>query len=238
MKHAKRTVLLVLSLLIGTVWGAPAAGRSEAHTAKLVGDVFSQPARAADFTLTDQNGAPFHMGSTDGKVVVLTFLYTHCTDTCPFLALKLKEAAAQLGADAGRTVFVAVTTDPARDTQKVIADYSRAVGLSDTWHFLTGSLPSVQEVWRSYGIGVSVQKDADSTGTTTNGGPEQEHGQGLSQDDLSVASAVIQKFGGGYEVAHSAPFWLIDPKGLLRVVLGDDASPDDLVTDIRALLSR
>jgi protein SCO1/2 len=99
---------------------------------KLVGTVIPHPAAAPDFTLTDQKGLPFHMANTKGKVVVVTFIYTHCTDLRPFVTMKLKNAREQLGTDADKAVFVAVTTDPKRDTQNVIAAYSRAAGLFDS----------------------------------------------------------------------------------------------------------
>jgi cytochrome oxidase Cu insertion factor (SCO1/SenC/PrrC family) len=195
----------------------------------------SPPGAPVDFALTDQHGNAFSMSGTRGKVSIVTFLYTHCTDTCPFLALKVKEAGIMLGADAARVAFVAVTTDPKRDTVPVMADYSRAIGLFDVWHFLTGAPDAVSAVWKGYGIGVRTQAPGDE-GTTTSGGPEVEHGQGLSGADLKIASDVIMRFGGGYEVQHSAPFWLIDPRGRVRILLDADATPEDIVTDARALL--
>jgi protein SCO1 len=229
-------MVLLLCVLLPAATVSSAAGRSEASRVRLVGTVITPPSRAADFTLTDQDGREFRMAGTAGKAVVLTFLYTHCTDTCPFLALKLKSAAAQLGSDADKVVFIAVTTDPERDTLNVTAAYSRAAGLSGTWHFLTGTPAAVKSVWKSFGIGVSMRNDEENTGAVKSGSPEVEHGQGLSRDDLTTASRVIGQFGGGYEVSHSAPFWIIDPRGFVRVLLDEDAAPADIVTDLRALL--
>ena len=42
------------------------------------------------------------MAATRGKVVVMTFIYTHCTDLCPFVTMKLKSARDQLGKDADK----------------------------------------------------------------------------------------------------------------------------------------
>ncbi len=125
----------------------------------LKGNVFSQPWPATDFTLTDQNGTPFHMADTKGKVVVMTYIYTHCTDFCPFVALKLKAAGKLLGSEAGKFVLVAVTTDPERDTPRVCAAYSKAIGMSDSWHFVTGPLAEVRSVWKSYYIGVEKEEE-------------------------------------------------------------------------------
>ena len=50
----------------------------------LGGNVLEHPKLAPGFTLTDQHGSAFHMADTRGKVTLITFIYTHCTDICPF----------------------------------------------------------------------------------------------------------------------------------------------------------
>jgi protein SCO1/2 len=202
----------------------------------------SQP--APDFSLTDQHGTAFHLKDTRGKVVLMSFIYTHCTDLCPFITLKVKESIPLLGKDADRAVFLAVTTDPERDTQPVIDAYSREAGLEDSWHFLTGSLPELQEVWHDYGVGVEITQPEDASpaasakpakpAAAAESAPPPT--QGLSSDDLTLAGRLIDAFGGGYEVSHTAPFWFIDPKGKIRAVMDADASPADIAANITALL--
>jgi cytochrome oxidase Cu insertion factor (SCO1/SenC/PrrC family) len=207
----------------------------------LVGTVIPHPAAAPDFTLADQRGLPFHMAETRGKVVVMTFIYTHCTDLCPFVTMKLKSARDQLGRDADKAVFVAVTTDPARDTQPVIAAYSRAAGLFDGWHFLTGPLPAVKDVWFNYGVGVDIEKPAKggkaeegSQGSAMDAEPT----QGLSPREKDVAHNLVDQFGGGYDVSHSAPYWIIDRKGNFRASMDADVLPSQIVENVRALMTR
>ncbi|HEX7593562.1 MAG TPA: SCO family protein, partial [Anaerolineae bacterium] len=45
---------------------------------------------APDPKLTDQTGSAVSLADFRGKVVVLTFLYTHCPDECPLIASKLR----------------------------------------------------------------------------------------------------------------------------------------------------
>ena len=59
------------------------------------------------------------MADQKGKVVLMCFIYTHCTDICPFEAAKVKEVYQQLGPDAKNVVLVAVTSDPKRDIPAV-----------------------------------------------------------------------------------------------------------------------
>jgi len=233
--------LLVLALLCCALLPASALGKHE-KPATLAGNRIEITMPAADFTLIDQRGAPFHMADTRGKVVLMSFLYTHCTDLCPFIALKMKDAYQLLGADAKDVALVVVTTDPKRDTPTVDAAYSRKLGLFDVWHFVTGAPDAVHTVWADYGIGVSVDSDtqaaASAKGDTQAAAAEEEPAptQGLSSADLDLAGAIIQAFGGGYDVAHSAPFWFVDRKGMIRLEMDANATPADIVANLRELL--
>ena len=249
------------SLLCCALVPGSALGKKEQPVTGLVGNLLQQPMKAPDFTLIDQHGEPFHMAAMKGKVVVLSFIYTHCTDICPYIAVKEKDAYALLGSDAANVVFVAVTTDPKRDIPQVTAAYSKELGLLDVWHFVGGAPEAVQAVWASYGIGVTVDPDTQAVAppkeVKMEAAPQKnaaedaskedkEAGaaapdsdapvQGLSKSDLSLADRLSAQFGGGYDVGHSAPFWIVDKKGLVRVGMDADATPSDLVTNIRVLL--
>ena len=227
--------ILIIGLLAGVLnlGAAPAGGGLE-------GNVYDKPWPAADFTLIDQNGEKFHMADTRGKVVVLSFIYTHCTDFCPFVALKLKAAQSLLGPDAEKAVILLVTTDPLRDTPKVLAEYSRAMGMEKSWHFVTGPLSAMRRVWKDYFIGVEIEKEsAGAPAPKLDLAADQDAqkvAKGLTSEERGLAGAVIDQFGGGYGVSHDIPFWFVDPHGMMRVSLDADASPQDIARDVRILL--
>ena len=234
-------VLIISALLCGVLIPASAMGSGEEQPVTgLVNNMVRQPQPAADFTLTDQNGLPFHMSEQKGKVVVMCFIYTHCTDICPFIAAKVKEANEQLGKDAENVVFVAVTTDPKRDVPAVTLPYSKTLGLNDVWHFVGGTAKAVQAVWASYAIGVTVNPETDAVAPPKEEkiavAMEKPPTQGLSSDDLTLVGTIVQEFGGGYDVGHSAPFWIVDKRGLIRAGMDADAAPADIVTNVRVLL--
>ncbi len=255
MKSVKRRIVSVLFCC--AFLPAFAMGNQEQPVTGVVGNILQHSSPAPDFTLTDQNNAPFHMAAMKGKVVLLSFIYTHCTDICPYVSLKVKEVHNLLGADADKVVLVAVTTDPKRDVPEVTAAYSREIGLLDAWHFLGGTPKAVQSVWFSYGIGVTVDpdtaavappKDEKMSAMSSKKDKADEMNalsvpdsdapvQGLSETDLALASTIVKQFGGGYDVGHSAPFWIVDKKGLIRVGMDADATPAEVVTNIRALLA-
>jgi cytochrome oxidase Cu insertion factor (SCO1/SenC/PrrC family) len=231
-----RKVLLPVMLILACGGSAFSRGIFE-KPVKLAGNVIPHPAAASDFTLTDQNGSPFHMADTRGKVVVITFIYASCTDLCPFITLKLKSAREHLGKDADKAVFVAVTTDPARDTQGVIRAYSEAAGLTREWHFVTGPLSAVKDVWFNYGIGVSVAKEhAHHTAMTGSMMNDPEPVQGLTPAEADLARTIAERFGGGYDVSHSAPFWFIDKRGMIRASMDAEALPAEIADNIRELM--
>jgi protein SCO1 len=109
---------------------------------------------APSFTLTAQDERRLSLRDLRGKVVVLTFIYTTCADTCPLLTAKMAALQGRLGADFGaRVFFVSVTVDPERDTPTVLKGYGVAHGARfDGWAFLTGGPAEIREVSKRYGI--------------------------------------------------------------------------------------
>ena len=134
----RRVLLLAVltSLLAGSAHAAP---KSEALPT--IGP-------AAGFTLTTQDERRLSLSELRGKVVVLTFIYTTCTDTCPLLTGKMASLQPRLGPDFGpRVFFVSVSVDPERDTPARLKGYGIAHGAKfDGWAFVTGTPAEIREV--------------------------------------------------------------------------------------------
>ena len=77
----------------------------------------------SDFQLTDHTGRVRSLSDFRGKVVAVFFGYTHCPDMCPIAIAELAQTVKQLGSQGDRVQVLFVTVDPARDTQKVLAQY-------------------------------------------------------------------------------------------------------------------
>jgi protein SCO1/2 len=115
------------------------------------------PTDAPDFTLTDGvTGRAVTLSAHRGQIVALTFLYTTCPDVCPLTATRFRSAQSELGADASRVTFIAVSVDPDRDTASAVQAFSAAHGLSSNWYYLIGGRPQLAPVWAAYGIGVQA----------------------------------------------------------------------------------
>jgi len=76
-----------------------------------------------DFQLTDHAGNPRTLADFRGKVVMLFFGFTHCTDVCPTTLATLAQAMRLLGEDARQVQGLFATVDPKRDTAEVLAKY-------------------------------------------------------------------------------------------------------------------
>jgi protein SCO1/2 len=103
-----------------------------------------------DFSLRDQDGKPASLREYRGRVVVLTFMYSTCQDTCPVTAVTIRGALDQVGHD---VPVLAVSVDPAHDTPDTAERFIVKQGMSaGRMRFLLGSRAQLQPIWKAYGI--------------------------------------------------------------------------------------
>jgi protein SCO1/2 len=76
-----------------------------------------------ELRLTDQDGKPRALTDFRGKVVVVSFGFTHCPDVCPTTLADLASARKQLGSDASQVQVLFVTVDPKRDSAELLKQY-------------------------------------------------------------------------------------------------------------------
>jgi protein SCO1 len=116
---------------------------------------------APNFALTSQDGRPLALADLRGKVVAVTFIYTQCPDICPMLTQKMVQVQDELGSDFGKRIaFISISLDPEHDTPEVLKDYAQFWGAKpEGWSFLTGSLDTVRDVTRRYGVFFSKKED-------------------------------------------------------------------------------
>ena len=83
-----------------------------------------------------------------GKVVMMSFIYTHCPDVCPMTINNLHELQDSLSLQGIKGVkFVSLTYDPNRDTPSVLKHYAEERGIKfDDWDFLTGAKADIDSV--------------------------------------------------------------------------------------------
>jgi protein SCO1/2 len=114
------------------------------------------PREAANFTLTDQNGATFSLAQSRGQVIALYFGFTHCKDVCPQTLALLGKARKLSGLTPQQVRIVMVSVDPARDSPAALRAFFKRVGVQAIG--LTAAAPSLRKVYRDYGVFVQPQK--------------------------------------------------------------------------------
>jgi len=113
---------------------------------------------APDFRLTDQFGKPISLRSFRGKVVILAFNDSECTTICPLTTSAMVDAKAMLGSAGSRVQLLGIDANPTATQIKDVRSYSELHGMVHQWHFLTGSLPALKQVWKAYKIDVAIEQ--------------------------------------------------------------------------------
>ena len=143
--------IAVALVLVGVLaLGAVVLGADDREEpATFEGALMPDDVRAPDFSLRNQDGEKVSMRELRGRPVVVTFLYTHCEDTCPIQAQTIRGALDQLGHD---VPALAIAVDPPNDTPKSARRFlaeQRATGRID---FVLGSRAELREVWEGFFI--------------------------------------------------------------------------------------
>jgi protein SCO1/2 len=166
---------------------------------------------APAFKLTDQAGATFDSQSLSGRVTLLDFIYTHCTDACPLMSATFQEAQRKLADDkslGSKIMLVSLSVDPQHDTQPVLAEYGQQFKADpNSWKMLTGDWDAVYDVVTGFKVATRPPRPA--------------------------ADAPVPD---GTELTHTTAVVLIDPKLQVRAYLdGTGSSADDLIAAAKKL---
>lgn len=109
--------------------------------------------------LVDQDGREFSLAALRGNAVVVSFLYTGCTDAreCPLVAAKFARMQRAIGTAPVR--LVAVTVNPVYDTPPVLHAYGAAYRQDPRrWTLATGKPAVVAQL--ATRLGVDVRRSA------------------------------------------------------------------------------
>ena len=181
-----RRLLAPLALLVSLLLLAGCGGAGEAGTgsAAFSGQRLDPPFEVLGTPLTDTEGDPYSLTrDTDKPLTLVFFGYTHCPDICGIVMGNLAVAMTRLSAaDRARVDVVYVTTDPARDTEQVLARYLDR--LDPRFIGLTGRLRDIVDVALPLGVGITAGEKLPS------GGYDITHGTTVTAIDASDRAPV------------------------------------------------
>ena len=145
-------LVLVGALALGGVVLAAKSGEDEKPVAapnQFAGATMPADARAPDFQLRDEQGEHVSMRALRGQPVVVTFLYSHCRDTCPITAQTIRGALDDLGHD---VPALAISVDPPNDTPASARKFLAEQRTGGRIRFVLGSRAQLRPIWNGYGI--------------------------------------------------------------------------------------
>jgi len=105
--------------------------------------------RAPQFELTDEREERVAMSDFRGEPVIVTFLYTHCEDTCPPAAQQVKGALDELGRD---IPALAIAVEPPRDTPASARAFLSEQRMLGRMRFVLGTRDELESVWRGFAV--------------------------------------------------------------------------------------
>jgi cytochrome oxidase Cu insertion factor (SCO1/SenC/PrrC family) len=203
-KNGERFLLgLVIALAVVVGAGSWLAIGLLSHHEKARGISPDQARQLVNFSLIDSTGRNVTRAELDGKILVVSFLFTGCSLTCPEVTKRMAEIQ-QRTADQKDVRLVSLTVDPRSDTPPVLAKWGARFGAdTNRWFMLTGDKTILHEV-----IGTSfLARDAGDPFNSMPGnftGTERiavvdQHGQvrvyfdGLRPETSAAVAAEIEK---------------------------------------------
>jgi protein SCO1 len=116
----------------------------------LKGALFPPNMRPSRFVLPDTAGRRFDARSLRGRVSVVTFVYSTCTDTCPLTAEQIRGALDQLGKHA--PPVVAISVKPDQDTPFHVHRFLVEHRLLGRMTYLVGTRAQLARVWKEFAV--------------------------------------------------------------------------------------
>ena len=142
-----RNLLSGLCLAVAIIASTPCV--SEAGIKRWGADYFP------DLPVITQDGKTLHFYNDliKGKIVVVSFVYTSCSDLCPILTARLADVKDKLGDAVGHDIFfISMSVDPEHDTPEMLKAFADAFdATAPGWQFVTGQPEDIKAINAKFG---------------------------------------------------------------------------------------
>jgi len=156
-------LLLLIGLLVGAAGAAFAAGAAaqvaapakfdqKAALQKSQGVVGKQ---VGNYTLLDRNGQPVRLADFRGKPLLVSFIYTGCSEVCPATTQYLAKAVDYMQSALGADSFAVVTVgfNAPWDSPQAMRDFASRQNIKlQKWEFLSADAATMQNFTRDLGF--------------------------------------------------------------------------------------
>ncbi|HEY0766432.1 MAG TPA: SCO family protein, partial [Steroidobacteraceae bacterium] len=98
--------------------------------------------KAPEVTLVREDGKSVSLPREldDGRPVLLNFMFTTCSSTCPLTTRTLEEFQRKLGREAARVHMMSISIDPEQDTPARLNEYAHKFHAGPEWQYYTGTV--------------------------------------------------------------------------------------------------
>jgi protein SCO1/2 len=123
-----------------------------AHAATVTRSTVSYQAPAVTLVREDRRRVSLPRELDDGRPVLLNFIFTTCSSTCPLASRTLEEFQHKLGSNAARVHLMSISIDPEQDTPARLTEYARKFHAGPDWQYYTGTLAASLAAQRAFDV--------------------------------------------------------------------------------------
>jgi len=155
-----RLLLLCLLWMAGTAFSLEENAQPEAPVKfnQRSALLFSQSVvgqQVGDYTLVDSNGQSVKLSSFRGKPLLVSFIYTGCSEVCPVTTQYLAKAVKYMQAVLGTESFAVLTAgfNAPWDSPQAMHDFAGRQNIKlPNWKFVSADAPTMQNLTRDLGF--------------------------------------------------------------------------------------
>lgn len=85
------------------------------------------------------------------RPVMLQFIYTTCSTTCPVMSATFSQAQNRLSEVSKDYLLISVSIDPEHDSLQRLSDYAKRHNAGQNWIFLTGDNDAIRSLLKTFG---------------------------------------------------------------------------------------
>lgn len=117
--------------------------------------------KIGDYTFIDQDGKRFGLRDVIGEPLIISFIYTECTYTCPLITSQLATIINKASREFGKGFqVITIGFDVEHDTPERMREYGlRFTKNFDRWHFLSGDIDTIKAITKE--VGFYYKKNGD-----------------------------------------------------------------------------
>jgi protein SCO1/2 len=178
---------LHMAVAVMALWVAPAFAADQPSAAQAMRKYFPN----VELKTAEGNSLRFYDDVVKGKVLLIQWMFTQCTRSCPLATPKLLRIQRRLEQRLGNKVrLVSISVDPEHDTPAALKTYATRFRAPRNWLLLTGNKNDVDLIRRKLGVYDPDEKRLEHMNVLTVG--NEPEGQWLAMPVFSSDAEIVR----------------------------------------------